>query len=144
MAPVPRGDQTTQTERKASTFFLGRPFRSRSSAKPNLAETEYEPGDPAREYLDKREQTQRVEPSTESVRRSCDRPKGLPRKEVIQPHLPVRLPCYDLAPITSLTLGASSLAVVIATSGTADFRGLTGGVYKAREHIHRCLLISDY
>ena len=30
---------------------------------------------------------------------------GLPRKEVIQPHLPVRLPCYDLAPITGLTLG---------------------------------------
>ena len=28
------------------------------------------------------------------------------RKEVFQPHLPVRLPCYDLAPITSFTLGA--------------------------------------
>ena len=27
------------------------------------------------------------------------------RKEVFQPHLPVRLPCYDLAPITSFTLG---------------------------------------
>jgi hypothetical protein len=66
------------------------------------------------------------------------------RKEVIQPHLPVRLPCYDLAPITGLTLGAFPLAVGTATSGTADFRGLTGGVYKAREHIHRCLLISDY
>ena len=26
------------------------------------------------------------------------------RKEVIQPHVPVRLPCYDLAPITSLIL----------------------------------------
>ena len=66
------------------------------------------------------------------------------RKEVIQPHLPVRLPCYDLAPISGLTLGASLLAVRTATSGTANFRGLTGGVYKAREHIHRCLLISDY
>ena len=71
-------------------------------------------------------------------------PTGLPRKEVIQPHLPVRLPCYDLAPITSLTLGACPLAVGVATSGAADFRGLTGGVYKARERIHRCLLISDY
>ena len=30
-----------------------------------------------------------------------------PRKEVIQPHLPVRLPCYDLVPITSLTLDGS-------------------------------------
>ena len=75
---------------------------------------------------------------------SEDSPTGLPRKEVIQPHLPVRLPCYDLAPITGLTLGASPLAVGIATSGTANFRGLTGGVYKARERIHRCLLISDY
>jgi hypothetical protein len=74
----------------------------------------------------------------------ADRPIELLRKEVIQPHLPVRLPCYDLAPITSLTFGASPLTVGTATSGTADFRGLTGGVYKAREHIHRCLLISDY
>ena len=71
-------------------------------------------------------------------------PTGLPRKEVIQPHLPVRLPCYDLAPITGLTLGACPLTVGVATSGAADFRGLTGGVYKARERIHRCLLISDY
>ena len=31
----------------------------------------------------------------------------LPRKEVIQPHLPVRLPCYDFTPITSPTFGGS-------------------------------------
>ncbi len=68
----------------------------------------------------------------------------LPRKEVIQPHLPVRLPCYDLAPITGLTLGGCLLAVGTPTLGTTNFRGLTGGVYKARERIHRCLLISDY
>ena len=61
----------------------------------------------------------------------------LPRKEVIQPHLPVRLPCYDLAPITDLTLGVCPLTVGVTTSGAADFRGLTGGVYKAQEHIHR-------
>ena len=30
------------------------------------------------------------------------------RKEVFQPHLPVRLPCYDLAPITSFALGRPS------------------------------------
>ena len=30
---------------------------------------------------------------------------ALLRKEVIQPHLPVRLPCYDLALLTDLTLG---------------------------------------
>jgi hypothetical protein len=66
------------------------------------------------------------------------------RKEVIQPHLPVRLPCYDLAPIADFTFGRSPLTVGMRTSGTSDFRGLTGGVYKARERIHRCLLISDY
>ena len=31
----------------------------------------------------------------------------LPRKEVIQPHLPVRLPCYDFTPLTSHTFGTS-------------------------------------
>ena len=58
------------------------------------------------------------------------------RKEVFQPHLPVRLPCYDLAPITSFTLGRSSR---LRTSGTPGFHGLTGGVYKARERIHRAM-----
>ena len=66
------------------------------------------------------------------------------RKEVIQPHLPIRLPCYDLAPINNLTLGAFPLAVRTTTSGTIVFRGLTGGVYKARERIHRGVLIRDY
>ena len=58
------------------------------------------------------------------------------RKEVFQPHLPVRLPCYDLAPVTCLTLGRSSRS---RTSGTPSFHGLTGGVYKARERIHRAM-----
>ena len=66
------------------------------------------------------------------------------RKEVIQPHLPVRLPCYDLAPVTSFTLGSSFLAVRSLTLGTPGFHGLTGGVYKARERIHRIVLIHDY
>ena len=61
----------------------------------------------------------------------------LPRKEVIQPHLPVRLPCYDFVPITGHTFGALFLAVTTAPSGTTNFRDVTGGVYKAREHIHR-------
>ena len=60
----------------------------------------------------------------------------LSRKEVFQPHLPVRLPCYDLAPITSFTLGRS---LRLRTSGTPGFHGLTGGVYKARERIHRAV-----
>ena len=42
------------------------------------------------------------------------------RKEVFQPHLPVRLPCYDLAPVTSFALTRP-------------------GVYKARERIHRAM-----
>src|SRR3982751_1882639 len=58
------------------------------------------------------------------------------RKEVFQPHLPVRLPCYDLAPVTDFTLGRS---LRLRTSGTSSFHGLTGGVYKARERIHRSI-----
>ena len=66
------------------------------------------------------------------------------RKEVIQPHLPIRLPCYDLTPIIEPTFGHSLLAVRTWTSGVPDFHGLTGGVYKARERIHRGMLIRDY
>ena len=69
---------------------------------------------------------------------------GLPRKEVIQPHLPVRLPCYDFTPLTLHPFGASLLAVGPATSGADDSGGVTGGVYKARERIHRGMLIRDY
>ena len=58
------------------------------------------------------------------------------RKEVFQPHLPVRLPCYDLAPITSFTLGRPSRS---RTLGAPGFHGLTGGVDKARERIHRAM-----
>ena len=61
---------------------------------------------------------------------------GPSRKEVFQPHLPVRLPCYDLAPITSFALGRSLRS---RTSGAPGFHGLTGGVYKARERIHRAM-----
>ena len=66
------------------------------------------------------------------------------RKEVIQPQVPLRLPCYDFTPITNHTLGACLLAVGSATSGTTGFRGVTGGVYKARERIQRSLLICAY
>ena len=68
----------------------------------------------------------------------------LHRKEVIQPHLPIRLPCYDLTPIIEPTFGSAPLAVRLLTSGVPDFHGLTGGVYKARERIHRGMLIRDY
>ena len=68
----------------------------------------------------------------------------LPRKEVIQPQLPLRLPCYDFVPVTSPTLGACLLAVSSATSGVTDFHDVTGGVYKARERIHRSMLTCGY
>ena len=66
------------------------------------------------------------------------------RKEVIQPHLPIRLPCYDFTPITSFTFGGVLLAVRLPTSGPPGSHGVTGGVYKARERIHRSMLICDY
>ena len=59
------------------------------------------------------------------------------RKEVIQPQVPLRLPCYDFAPVTELTLDGCLLAVSAPTSGPPSFHGVTGGVYKARERIHR-------
>ncbi len=66
------------------------------------------------------------------------------RKEVIQPHLPIRLPCYDFTPIIYPTLGGWLLTVTSPTSGVTNSRGVTGGVYKARERIHRGVLIRDY
>ena len=66
------------------------------------------------------------------------------RKEVIQPHLPVRLPCYDLVLITDPTFDSSFLAVRPPASGVADYRGVTGGAYKARDRIHPGVLIRDY
>ena len=66
------------------------------------------------------------------------------RKEVIQPHLPIRLPCYDFTLVIDLTFDGSLLAVKSPASGAPNFRGVTGGVYKARERIHRDMLIRDY
>ena len=66
------------------------------------------------------------------------------RKEVIQPHLPIRLPCYDFTPIIGPTLDGWLLTVTPPASGVTNFRGVTGGVYKARERIHRSMLTCDY
>ncbi len=73
-------------------------------------------------------------------------PRPLPRKEVIQPQLPLRLPCYDFVPIIDPTLGdcLPPKWVGPSTSGVADFHDVTGGVYKARERIHRAKLIRGY
>ena len=65
-------------------------------------------------------------------------------KEVIQPHLPVRLPCYDFTPLTGHTFESGPLSVGLPASGIPDSDGVTGGVYKARERIHRAVLMRDY
>ena len=62
---------------------------------------------------------------------------GISRKEVIQPQVPLRLPCYDFAPVTDFTFDGCLLAVSPPASGAPSFHGVTGGVYKARERIHR-------
>ena len=67
-----------------------------------------------------------------------------PIKEVIQPQVPLRLPCYDFTPIIEPTFGRALLAVRLRTSGVPDSHGVTGGVYKARERIHPSMLISNY
>ena len=66
------------------------------------------------------------------------------RKEVIHPHVLVGIPCYDLTPIICPTLDGSFLAVRPPASGITNSHGLTGGVYKARERIHRDTLLRDY
>ena len=66
------------------------------------------------------------------------------RKEVIQPQVPLRLPCYDFTPVADPTVVACLLAVSAAPSGRTNSHGVTGGVYKARERIHRGMLIHDY
>jgi len=84
------------------------------------------------------------------TRSACNR-RALPcaerfslRKEVIQPQVLLRLPCYDFTPIMNYTLGGCFLAVSAPTSSATHFRDVTGGVYKARERIHRGMLIHDY
>ena len=66
------------------------------------------------------------------------------RKEVIQPQVLLQLPCYDFTPIAEHTMGGCFPKVSAPTSGTTDFRDVTGGVYKARERIHPSMLIWDY
>ena len=66
------------------------------------------------------------------------------RKEVIQPQVLLRLPCYDFTPIMNHTLGRCPLSVGVQTSSTIHFRDVTGGVYKARERIHGIILIRHY
>ncbi len=66
------------------------------------------------------------------------------RKEVIQPQVPLRLPCYDFTPVADPTVVCCLLAVSAQPSGETNSHGVTGGVYKAWERIHRGMLIRDY
>ena len=66
------------------------------------------------------------------------------RKEVIQPQVPLRLPCYDFTPVIGHTVVSVLLTVRLPTSGATNSHGVTGGVYKARERIHRGMLLRDY
>ena len=65
-------------------------------------------------------------------------------KEVIQPQVPLWLPCYDFTPVINHTVATALLSVRLAASGAVHSHGVTGGVYKARERIHRSVLICDY
>ncbi len=56
----------------------------------------------------------------------------------------VRLPCYDFTPVADPTVVSCLLAVSTLPSGRTNSHGVTGGVYKARERIHRGMLIRDY
>jgi hypothetical protein len=64
---------------------------------------------------------------------------ALPEKEVIQPHLPVRLPCYNFTPVTSPAFDIPLLVVKVMTWGMANSHSVTSSVYKAWEWIHRCM-----
>jgi len=66
------------------------------------------------------------------------------RKEVIQAQVPLRLPCYDFVPVTDFTVGGCLQKVSAPTSSKINSHDVTGGVYKARERIHRGMLIHDY
>ena len=83
-------------------------------------------------------------PYEERTGRSDHPANSILRKEVIQPQVPLRLPCYDFTPVADPTVVACLLAVGAAPSGKTNSHGVTGGVYKARERIHRGMLIQDY
>ena len=73
-----------------------------------------------------------------------DSSRSILRKEVIQPQVPLRLPCYDFTPVADPTVVSCLLAVSALPSGETNSHGVTGGVYKAWERIHRGMLIRDY
>ena len=89
-------------------------------------------------------ETYRRQPSKQPISVDVQFRLQFSRKEVIQPHLPIRLPCYDFTPVTNPAVVIALLAVRLTTSGRTRSHGVTGGVYKTRERIHRDMLIRDY
>ena len=85
-----------------------------------------------------------VSPALHPCGNNTGREQLILRKEVIQPQVPLRLPCYDFTPVADLTVAGCLLAVSAPSSGKTNSHGVTGGVYKARERIHRGVLIRDY
>ena len=75
---------------------------------------------------------------------NANNPLLFSRKEVIQPQVPLRLPCYDFTPVMKHTVLSDLLAVSLPNSGIPHSHGVTGGVYKTRERIHRSMLTCDY
>ena len=116
--PSPEGDGSTPSKRNRGTH---------RSSNVVASTTDSEELEPAGSNVDQRVHQLGFLPRVWRV---------LLRKEVIQPHLPVRLPCYDFTPIADPTFDSSLPRVGPLASGVADFRGVTGGVYKARERIH--------
>lgn len=115
-----------------------RPLRYQHSALTNWAT------DPSRSRLTQQSELNRRQPSKQPISVDVQFRLQFSRKEVIQPHLPIRLPCYDFTPVTNPAVVIAPLAVRLTTSGRTRSHGVTGGVYKTRERIHRDILIHDY
>ena len=82
--------------------------------------------------------------SNQAMRVGTYRDVNVSFKEVIQPQVPLGLPCYDFTPVMNHKVVTGLSKVSLATSFATHSHGVTGGVYKARERIHRDILIHDY
>ena len=74
-----------------------------STLMPNPNAHPHPPPTPGSEHMQAQENKQ----TTQQATLLAPHKTGLPRKEVIQPHLPVRLPCYDFVPIANPTFDHS-------------------------------------
>ena len=121
-----------QYEKPAGACRQAKPGLSKLNSERSCVEVDVDLGEPASRTTCNRTAGHRTGQAPPEYKCS-----GIPRKEVIQPQLPLRLPCYDFTPIINPTFDGCLLAVSSPASGIADFRGVTGGVYKPRVRIHR-------